>query len=224
MKHPRIPLALLLSALGAVQPVQAQSTTLPDPSGELRRQDERTQALRQREEQAVDVKSPALPVNASRLPDSESPCFRIDHLQIHSTDNFDWLSKALAGPLGDDSAIGKCTGAKGIALLIKRAQDALLQRGLVTSRVLAEEQNLSNGTLSLTFVPGHVSAIRFKEAGSSGVRLYNAIPSHSGALLNLRDVEQGLENLKRVPTAEAAIQIEPAQDNAAPGQSDLVIS
>lgn len=204
--------------------VQAQ--TPPDPTAELRRQDERNQALRQREEQAVDVKSPALPVDASRLPTSESPCFRIERLQITSTqgNDFAWLAGQLAGPHGDDSPLGKCLGTQGIALVLKRAQEGLLQRGLVTSRALAQEQNLSTGTLTITVVPGHVSAIRFKEAKAPGVRLSNAIPSQTGALLNLRDVEQGLENLKRVPTAEADIQIEPAKDNVAPGESDLVIS
>ena len=51
-----------------------------------------------------------------------------------------------------------------------------------------------------------------------------------GDILNLRDIEQALENFKRVPTAEADIQIEPAnvktdasQNNAMLGFSDVVI-
>lgn len=238
-----VPIAatLLLSALGAAFPVSAQSAapTPPDPTSELRRQEERTQAQRQRDEAVVDVKSPALAPDAARLPRSESPCFAIDALQISNVDqaagdskdrvylqgdDFVWLMAALAGPRGDDSPKGKCLGAQGIALVLKRAQESLLQHGFVTSRVLAQEQDLSSGTLALTLIPGHVNAIRFKNAGEPAVRLANAVPIHSGAVLNLRDVEQGLENLKRVPTAEADIQIEPAQNSSAPGQSDLVIS
>ncbi|RFO96129.1 hypothetical protein DIC66_15425 [Rhodoferax lacus] len=231
---------MLFSALAVALPVHAQSTkiTPPDPSPELRRQDERTQAQRQREESSVDVQSPAIALESTRLSRSESPCFRIDALQISNvdqaavstdranlqSDEFVWLMAALAGPQGDDSPKGKCLGAQGVALVLKRAQQSLLQRGFVTSRVLAQEQDLSSGTLALTLIPGHVNTIRFKDAGMPGVRLGNTVPIHSGDLLNLRDVEQGLENLKRVPTAEADIQIEPAQDNAAPGQSDLVIS
>lgn len=33
----------------------------------------------------------------------------------------------------------------------------------------------------------------------------------SGALLNIRDMEQGLENFKRVPTVEADFKIQPAE-------------
>lgn len=45
-----------------------------------------------------------------------------------------------------------------------------------------------------------------------------------GDILNLRDIEQGLENFKRVPTADADIQITPAEGaDVKPGDSDLVI-
>jgi hemolysin activation/secretion protein len=47
----------------------------------------------------------------------------------------------------------------------------------------------------------------------------------AGDLLNLRDIEQALENLKRVPTAEADIQIVPSEGaEAAPGDSDLLVT
>src|SRR5690606_36095447 len=48
----------------------------------------------------------------------------------------------------------------------------------------------------------------------------NALPVQSGDILNLRAIEQGLENLKRVPTAEADIQIVPAE---LPGESDVLV-
>jgi hemolysin activation/secretion protein len=47
------------------------------------------------------------------------------------------------------------------------------------------------------------------------------VPAKPGDILNLRDIEQALENFKRLPSAEADIQVEPAE---APGTSDLVIS
>ena len=49
----------------------------------------------------------------------------------------------------------------------------------------------------------------------------NEIPLKGGDILNLRRIEQGLENLKRVPTAEADIQIVPAD---APDESDIVVA
>jgi hemolysin activation/secretion protein len=48
-----------------------------------------------------------------------------------------------------------------------------------------------------------------------------ALPARTGDILNLRDIEQALENFKRVPTADADIQIAPAAE--LPNYSDLVI-
>ena len=234
----------------AMQAATAQSLAIPtpDPSAELRRQEERSQAQRQREEKGVDVKSPELQVSTARLPTAESPCFKIEHLELVFTGNalasmepqtearadprFDWLFGAVAGPDRDDSPKGKCLGVKGVGLVLKRAQESVVQRGYVTTRVLAQEQDLSSGTLQLTVIPGRVRDIRFKpQAGEAGkgaaaprVSLANAVPIQRGEVLNLRDVEQALENFKRVPTVDADIQIEPAQAAEAVDQSDLVIS
>ena len=51
------------------------------------------------------------------------------------------------------------------------------------------------------------------------------MPVRSGDILNVRDIEQALENFKRVPSVEADIQIAPAEGlDAQPGDSDLVIT
>jgi hemolysin activation/secretion protein len=98
-------------------------------------------------------------------------------------------------------------------------QNALIGRGYVTARVLAAPQDLLTGTLHLTLVPGRIRAIRF-DGAAPPYGYVNALPARPGDLLNLRAVEQGLENFKRVPGAEADIQIAPG---AQPGDSDLVI-
>lgn len=104
---------------------------------------------------------------------------------------------------------------------MKRVQDAIVARGYVTTRVLAEAQDLRGGILTLTIIPGRIRSVRFTADSSPRANAGNAMPARPGDLLNLRDIEQGLENLKRVPTAEADIQIVPADE---PGESDLVIA
>ena len=50
------------------------------------------------------------------------------------------------------------------------------------------------------------------------------MPARVGDLVNLRDIEQALENFKRVPTAEADIKIAATDPAIArPGDSDIVI-
>jgi hemolysin activation/secretion protein len=80
---------------------------------------------------------------------------------------------------------------------------------------------LKSGTLKLMIVPGYVRHVRLTEQSDDYIRLYSAFPAHEGNLLDLRDIEQGLENLQRLPTVEASMEIVPG-DN--PGESDIVIT
>lgn len=102
---------------------------------------------------------------------------------------------------------------------MQRAQNAIVTKGYVTTHVLAQPQDLSGGNLALTVVPGRIRAIRIQ--GATGDEVTTAVPAKAGDILNLRDIEQALENFKRVPTAEADIQITPADQ---PDHSDLVIT
>ena len=198
-----------------------------DPVPEQRRQLERERAIREREEPRVNVQSAPVAATLSRLPAGETPCFDINQITLRgeAVDRFDWALNSLNGPSGNDSPIGKCLGAEGINLLLQRTQDALIAQGFITTRILAEPQDLKSGTLALTVIPGRIRAIRFAPGTTNRAAAGNAIPANSGDILNLRNIEQGLENFKRVPTAEADIKIEPADgENAKPGESDLVIT
>jgi hemolysin activation/secretion protein len=107
---------------------------------------------------------------------------------------------------------------------MKRVQNAIIARGYVTTRVLAKDQDLQAGVLTLLVVPGRIRAIRFAPGvDARAVSWRDALPARPGDLLNLRDIEQALENFKRVPTVDADVQIAPAEGDAQPGDSDLVI-
>lgn len=213
--------ATLLALNGAVH---AQAG-LEVADQELIRQQERERALRERLESTPDVRletpSQAAP---DRLPD-ESPCFVIDSIMLagEGADAFRWARQAADAP--GDPATGRCLGGDGISMVIARVQNAIIARGFVTTRVVAPPQDLKSGVLSLTVVPGRVRAIRYSADADSRATLRNAIPIQSGELLNLRAIEQALENLQRLPTVIADIQIAPAEDPAAqPGESDLVVT
>ncbi len=204
----------------------AQSPTAGDGVQELLRQQERERLLRQQQETRPDVRlEPPLSTETQRLPVDESPCFRIDRitLQGDSAADFQWALGA-ADP-ETDPATGRCLGFEGINLVMKRVQNAIVARGYVTTRVLVAPQDVSRGSLELTLIPGRIHNIRFTQDSNPRANRWNAVPAAPGDLLNLRDIEQGLENFKRVPTADADIQIMPADGpDARPGESDLVIA
>ncbi len=208
-------LLLMQSAYGQVVP----------PDQELLRQQERERALREQLEQRPDTRLQEAPAKPpSSLPRDETPCFPIQHIWLEGEKaaRFQWALAAANPP--HDPAIGRCLGAEGINLVISRVQNAIIARGYVTTRVLAAPQDLKSGALRLTVIPGTLNQIRFAPGTSVDATLWNAIPAHPGELLNLRGIEQGLENFKRVPTVEADIQIVPTEgEHASPGQSDLVV-
>jgi hemolysin activation/secretion protein len=219
--------------LGGSLSARAQfNSSAPNPFVEQQRQQERERALREQNERTVDQRLQAPPLTpVQRIPESESPCFRIDRVLLagEQSDAFQWAVADLSGPDGNDSPTGRCLGTAGVNAVLARAQQAVIAKGWVTTRVLAAPQDLSSGTLALSLVPGRIAAIRLTPDSSSALLgssalLATAIPARIGDLLNLRDIEQGLENLKRAPTVEADIQIEPSTaPGAKPGDSDLVV-
>ncbi|AIZ34666.1 ShlB/FhaC/HecB family hemolysin secretion/activation protein [Pseudomonas sp. K1(2024)] len=213
---------LLLAGLLATQ-----TSLAAGPEEELQRQRERERVLREQLDTRPDVRLEAAPAEGAtgRLPQNETPCFRIQQIRLigDAAEQFQWALRA-ANP-AHDPALGQCLGAGGLNLTMKRVQNAIIEKGFVTTRVLAEAQDLNSGILVLTLLPGRIGQIRFDAATSSRANAWNALPARPGDLLNLRDIEQGLENFKRVPTADADIRIAPASaQDAKPGESDVIIA
>ncbi|WP_137921213.1 ShlB/FhaC/HecB family hemolysin secretion/activation protein [Hydrogenophaga sp. 2FB] len=164
---------------------------------------------------------PAAP--AARLPQGETPCFVARELQLRGPDaqRFAWVLDELGGPDGQDGPLHRCLGGEGLGVVAQRAQSALMERGFVTSRMLVDTQDLGQGRLVFTAIPGRIRHIRFVDPSAVRAPSWkSALPARPGDVLNLRDIEQALENFKRVPTAEADIQIESVGEL---GESDLVI-
>ena len=218
--------ALLCSSGAVAQLPPASPSVAPDArldQLQQQRQQERDRALRQRIVPDGDVLQEQSKAQALEIPDGEAPCFALHEIRITGAQSGDvrWLREAA----GLDLRRRPCIGAKGVEVILARMQHALVARGLITSRVLVVPQNLQNGVLEIAFIPGVLRDVRFHPDSAGDASILDALPPRRGQMLQLRDIEQGLENLKRVPTADADIQIVPAEgQDVAPGQSDLLIS
>lgn len=201
-----------------------------DSGLQFRTDQERQQAEQQQLQNRPDIRLPTGAIESDqRLLVDEKPCFVIKRVEFigdepFRQDSLHWvnLKNSLAGRDGDDAPDGRCLGAQSIGVLQKRAQNALINAGYVTSRVVVGQQDIFSGTLQLTVIPGRIARVQMDDPDGRG-HWWNALPSGLGDLLNLRDIEQGLENLKRLPTADADIQIAPAAAGSSPGDSDLLI-
>ncbi|WP_392562406.1 ShlB/FhaC/HecB family hemolysin secretion/activation protein [Orbus sturtevantii] len=149
---------------------------------------------------------------------TESPCFVINDVELRGREA---LPFTLPLSVLSNQAKGQCLGGKGIYRLLSELQNRIISYGYITTRIVIPEQDLSSGTLALLVVKGTVSDIYYTEGSDTRARLYTALPISKGELLNLRDIEQGLENLERIPTVNTNIQLVPGKEA---GESDIVIN
>nr|WP_211186037.1 ShlB/FhaC/HecB family hemolysin secretion/activation protein [Brenneria salicis] len=205
------------------------AATPPDPQQIEQRQINQQQINQQERQRAqtrqlapqtpdIRLQPPGAFLTRLHFPVEMTPCFPIKQVELQGTQDFPgWLPlQRLA-----DQAVNQCLGAKGINLLMSALQNRLVDHGYVTARVLAPAQDLKSGTLKLVVMAGKVSKITLSPDSDRYIQLYSALPARAGGLLDLRDIEQGLENLQRVPTAQADMQLVPGEN---PGESDVVVS
>lgn len=106
--------------------------------------------------------------------------------------------------------VGQCLGVTQLNALLKAITDHYLDRGLVTSRAYLPQQDLSQGHLQVLVVEGHLEGVRPDDAsGLSPRELGMAFPGAVGGLLNLREVEQLLDQLNRLPSNKAQMELTP---------------
>ncbi|TDB57123.1 ShlB/FhaC/HecB family hemolysin secretion/activation protein [Photorhabdus khanii] len=147
----------------------------------------------------------------------DTPCFPITRVVLEGTENFPyWLPLMRLAQKGEN----QCLGTQGINVLMTRIQNRLISHGYVTSRVLAPNQNLNSKTLKLVIIPGKIRHIRYTAESGSYIQRVTTFPPREGKLLDLRDIEQGLENLQRFSTVQANMEIVPGEQ---PGESDIVL-
>ena len=111
-------------------------------------------------------------------------------------------------------------GWQGINIIVKALTNAFIDRGYVTTRVLIPQQDISAGVLTLRVIPGTIKDIKFSDTATKA-DWRSAFPARPGDILNLRDLEQGLEQMKRVPSQDAEMQLVPVEN---PGESIVQIT
>ncbi|QPB43235.1 ShlB/FhaC/HecB family hemolysin secretion/activation protein [Rodentibacter haemolyticus] len=201
-------------------------------------QQRQTEQIQQQAEQFrpdADVRMDISPIKSTALPDNESPCYPIYQIVLsdYSTDTsskqsrFSWALNQAVRQL--NVKFPHCFGSEGLGLLMKQVQNNIIEKGYITTRVVAGEQDLTKGIFSLTVIPGRVRHTIVADASYipwfSKLTAKTATTFGQGDLLNVRDIEQSLENLKRVPTADANIEILPAgNSNVQVGDSDVKIT
>ncbi|MBB7443189.1 ShlB/FhaC/HecB family hemolysin secretion/activation protein [Escherichia coli] len=140
--------------------------------------------------------------NAFTLGDlpQEKNCFIINRVELE--DNF------LGGQLISEvqkAIAGRCVGSAGVQKIAAALQDYYINAGYITTRISIPSQDISKGKLRFQVNAGKIEKTIVEGNDISEWML----PFQRNDILNIRDIEQGLENLQRVPDVDVKINIEP---------------
>ncbi|WP_223523670.1 ShlB/FhaC/HecB family hemolysin secretion/activation protein [Pseudomonas sp. BF-RE-24] len=109
--------------------------------------------------------------------------------------------------------IGQCLGVPQLNELLKVITDLYIEKGLVTSRAYLPQQDLSGGHLSVLVVEGRLEGLKGAENSKLSDReLAMAFPGVTGELVNLREIEQMVDQLNRLPSNQAKMELTPGQN------------
>lgn len=177
----------------------------------------RRQAEQQKKQQLDQLRrftpndKPQVQLPQATLPEDGS-CFEILEVNVEGATKLS--EKALASITSSYS--GKCIGLRDIQSLMKTLTNAYLDKGYVTARVFIPEQDIKNSHMfKLVVVEGKLSDIYMdgKNASPYDGVVMSAFPTLKGRVLNMRDVEQGLDQMNRLASNNAKSEMLPGKDN-----------
>ncbi|WP_255729704.1 ShlB/FhaC/HecB family hemolysin secretion/activation protein [Pantoea sp. ACRSC] len=147
-------------------------------------------------------------VSTERAPAAASsqtgPCFPVHAIDIRNAS----LLSARQRERITAPYIHRCLNLSEINALVHGISDWYMQRGYITSRAFLTEQDLSSGELIIPVLEGRLDEIRLE--GEHPRVLAMAFPGLEGNILNLRDIEQGMEQINRVRSTPVQIDIQPS--------------
>ncbi|EMA4138527.1 ShlB/FhaC/HecB family hemolysin secretion/activation protein [Cronobacter turicensis] len=208
--------ALLLLLSGMYSPVNAQVVASTQALNQQQQDEARRESLAP-ESKSLLSSAAAKPEEGLALPE-EQPCYPINAIQL---ENKNAVAHWITFQDVIRSVKGKCVGINGLKIIHKAVQNRLIEHGYITTRVLIPRQHLKSGTLKFDILPGTISDIVFKGDGGKYIHAINNFPDLPGDVLDLRGLEQGLENVQRIPGSNASIHLLPGKQ---PGETQVEVT
>jgi hemolysin activation/secretion protein len=196
-----------------LEAARRQAETLQRLEQERLRQDAERVLPVERAPQGIDTRSLVPQSDASS---AGAGCHEIREIVITGAPRLDASVPAML----KSRFVGRCLGVSEIEEILGEITKAYILKGYVAARAYLPAQNLSSGRLEIMVVEGEVGSIRIEDGGKGSVSKGNAFPGVEGQVLNLRDLEQGIDQINRLASNNAQLDIQPG-DKA--GESVIVI-
>ncbi|WP_186310834.1 ShlB/FhaC/HecB family hemolysin secretion/activation protein [Paraburkholderia sp. BCC1886] len=117
---------------------------------------------------------------------------------------------------------GKCLDNAALAHLLDEVNDWYVEHGYITSHAWLPQQDGAGGPLVIAAAEGKLGRVAFEDGTTRSDRAARmAFPGYTGEPLNLRDVEQGVDQLERVTPGGVKVAVRAAPEA---GYSDVVVT
>ena len=143
-----------------------------------------------------------------------SNCFMINKFIFHNTQI---LSQDDLRPVINFYQ-NRCLSQTHISNLLRRINNIYISKGYITSQSYLQAQDLSSGVLHIYLFEGKLENIFFN--GEKSLETLTAFPNLKDKILNLRDIEMGLDQLNRLPRNQATLSLQAGNTE---GYSDINI-
>lgn len=180
------------------------------------RQDRLLEEQRKRLEELQELPGKKAP-DAPLVTPADGRCFDIKTITLQGAEHLSLTTQnKVVAPF-----VNKCLGATQLNELLKAVTDYYLGVGYVTTRAYLPQQDLSSGQLTVLVIEGKLEGVHADaQSGLTPREIQMAFPGREGEILNLREFEQMVDQLNRLPSNNAQIELAPGQ---AVGGSDVQV-
>jgi hemolysin activation/secretion protein len=98
-----------------------------------------------------------------------------------------------------------------ISNLHVKLQNLYMKKGYIIARIYMDFKDLPNGILKFIILEGVIDKICFQDPKESAVPLWMAFPFLEHNVFNIRDIEQGLEQMNKLLSNDVTMNIKPAE-------------
>ncbi len=218
-----IVLAFIASCLS---PAAGSAQTPPADQRLIERQQDQIQQLQQqrfdqRSRERWQSETPPVPLPPTSEPPAavgpSAVCFTLKDVVFEGAERLPVSDRhALIAPY-----LGRCVAFTDVNEILRAVTDLYAARGYVTTRATLPKQDIGAGVLTIRVVEGRLQGFRWNgEPADDRSEVVTAFPAEVGETLNLRDIEQGIDQLNRLRSNDAKVRLIPGDQ---PGDSLIAI-
>src|SRR5690554_2085236 len=142
----------------------------------------------------------------SRPADENAACIQVQKIELSGASVLSLRQRTqLLQPF-----IEQCLTANDLNRLLSNITNAYLSRGYVTTRAYLPPQDLKDGVLQIQVIEGRLESIDGGEL-SSPLETSMSFPVKAGQRLNLRELEQLIDQLSRLPSRQVSMELIPGE-------------